>query len=265
MAVSRGEKQYVRPRIVEVKPLKSYNTTPSPPPSPKAVRFAPTASRQITSTEHWSLWHFENHARICVTCYDPLAIYLRNGQLCSLGHDLAQDVAVHVYHKAGEIYSTEKDKQKDVRVELPQGFDQVRRLLKGMEYRLRSSNRPIISYDQHYPVSPRLNSAAPMYNGAAERREVIIEPATTSQRTSTSKSKSKSKSHKSTYPKATVIQEADPEPEPAREKETQPRERRGSLYRSDRQRKEKNYHVEEREPDWERRRKEERRRSGFWS
>lgn len=264
MAISRG-KQYVRPVIVEVKPSKLAPSSPSPPSSPKAVRFAPsssgTVSREITSTEHWSLYHFESHARTCPACFNPLAIYLRGGQLCTTGHDLAQDVAVHVYHKAGQIYSTEKDKHKDVHVELPPNYDQVRGLLKGMDHRLRATSRPIISYDQNYPISPRLSPSEQSYPEV--RREVVIEPAD-SRRDRRSGRKSK---HKSKRYETTVVHEhdSDREPSPRESKpepssrDSKPRERRGSLYYADRQRKEKNYYVEEREPDWERKKREDRR------
>ena len=112
----------------------------------KAVRFTPLVtcvSRPCTPTEAWSLYHFEVHARKCPECYDPLGIYLRGGSLCDVGHALAQDVALHFYQKAGEVYSHEKDQHKHVRVELPPGYDQVRGLLKGMDRAIRSGSRTV--------------------------------------------------------------------------------------------------------------------------
>lgn len=266
MAISRG-KQYSRPvNIVEIRPS---NIAPSSPPSsPKAVRFAPSRSgvvtgisRELTCVEAWSLYHFEDHARACSTCHDPLDVYLSGGQLCDYGHALAQDVAEHVYHRAGEIYSRKKDKHKHVRVELPPGYDQVRGLLKGMAHRIRQASGPVISYDRSYPVSPRPSPAEREPEYYEGRTEVTIEPAD-SRRHKGSGRKSR---HKSSPYKTTVVQEYDSEPEPSSSREAKPRERRGSLYHSDRQRKEKDYHVETREPAWERRKKDERRKSGFFA
>ena len=271
MPVSRG-KQYVTPTIVEVKPSNvGSNIAPSsPPPSPKAVRFAPSSSdvvtgvsRQLTPPEAWSLYYFESHARQCHECQDPLRVHLKGGRLCDTGHALAQDVAIHVYHHAGEVYSREKDDHKLVRVELPPGYDQVRGLLKSMDRYIRSSNRtrPIISYDSNYPVSARRRSSPERPRTRDEPASVIVEP-TSSQRPQRTKS-TKSKTKPSGY-KTVVQDDVQPEPEPLRRPTRD--QRRGSLYEDDlkRERKDKGYRVEIREPEREReRRKKEHRKSGY--
>ena len=278
MTTSRS-KQY--PRIV-VERRPTSGGSQSPPSSPKEVRFAQSSSglvtgvsRQLTSTEHWSLYHFETHALACSTCHDPLRVYLSGGRLCDTGHALAQDVAEHVYHQAGEIYSTTREKQKAVRVELPPGYDQTRGLLKGLERHLRSS-RPIVSYDRSYPVSPRPTSREPEYNNG--RREVVIEPADSrrpqdstrrkdsSSRRESSGSKEASgrrSKHKPTRYNTTVVQERETEPEPSSSRQPERTERRGSLYAEDQERKQRVYKVETREPKWERQKEDNRRDSGY--
>ncbi|KAK3711444.1 hypothetical protein LTR37_009623 [Vermiconidia calcicola] len=279
MTVSRG-KQYVTPVIVEVKPSNAgrSNIAPSSPPaSPnsKKARFANTlvdgVTRPLTSTEAWSLYYFETHARQCRDCYDPVGVYLKGAQLCANGHALALDVAEHVYHRAGEVYSNKKtEDHKQVRVELPLGYDQTRGLLKSMDRALRSTSRtvPVISYDPTYPVSARRRPSPERERRRYEdeRKEVVVEPARSerSQRRSSHKPKR--------Y--GTVVVQDDVEAEPSRQSEKKPDQRRGSLYETDIQRRQKDrgYNVEEREPASrerdrdERRRKEKRRQSGgYWT
>lgn len=264
MATARGTK-YRPVKVVEfsapARKIAPSSPKSSPPSSPKKVQFASkaTSSRELTSPEAWSLYHFECHARGCPACYEPLGVYLKGAQLCDAGHALAQDVAIHVYYKAGEIYS--QDTYKLVRVELPPGYDQVRGLLKGMDHRLRQTSQPpMISYDRSYPVSPRQPSRRPEYE---ERNEVIIEPADSRP----SKGSGRKSKHKSSKHKTTVIQDTKPEVEPelSTSQESKPRERRGSLYVSDQARRERKYNTETREPQWERSKKDERRKSGFFS
>ena len=278
MATSRGSKQYVREvNLVERQPTKSkgsnvavVSSSPhsSPPSSPKAVRFAPSksgvvtgVSRELNPTEAWSLYHFECHAKACSTCRDPFQTYVKRGQLCETGHALAQDVALHVHYTAGEIYSTAKDKQKLVRVELEPGYDQVRSLLKGLDHRLRS--KPTITYDRSQPsTSRRTTTTQQELDPSQGRKEVIIEPGDSRK----DKSSGRKSRQKSTRYKTTVVQEPDSDPEPSSSKEpAKPRERRGSLYYSDQQRNKKKYHVEERAPQWERNDKEERRKGGYYA
>lgn len=254
--------------VVEVTP--SPIAPQSPPPSPKAVRFASSKShgisRQLTSTEAWSLYYFEQHARQCPKCYDPLNVYRTGHRLCDFGRDLAEDVAAHVYHKAdGQVYSTEKDNHKLVRVEMPRHYEQVHSLLKGMDRHLRSAPRtvPIISYDASYPVSPRrlpADEARAYRHTDTAHHTVIVEPNTAAHSHHVSKGQHKSRRKPNGY-RTTVVQS----PESLEAEMAQPRERRGSLYYSDQQRKGvRDYHVEVHEPEKERGKKEERRRSGYW-
>jgi hypothetical protein len=97
--------------------------SPSTPPSPKQVRFAPRsaelASRPLTPQEAWSLYHFETHARSCRLC--------SSHSLCSAGYALSQDVQVLVRQHGGEICSTRPDSEgKWIRVEIPHGYDRAR-------------------------------------------------------------------------------------------------------------------------------------------
>ena len=278
--------QSTRPVIVEVRPSNVSNIAPSTPPaSPntKKARFASTVvegyTRPLTPTEAWSLWNFEAHASGCRSCYDPLRVHIRRERLCAEGHALALDVAEHVYHHAGEVYSNTKDDHKPVRVEVHPDYKHVRSLLQAMDRALRSTSRtvPVVSYDRSYPVSPRRQSSpARSDERREERRErerrpdesryekVTVEPAShTSHRRSSHKSKRYS----------TVVVDEDVESTAVSQPERKPESRKGSLYDAEieRQREDKGYVVEIREPssgsrekERERRRKEERRRSGYY-
>lgn len=269
--VSNGA-QGVQPVVVEVKPRNVAPSSPSPPPSPKAVRFAPSASRQLSNTEEWSLWHFEHHASKCKTCYDPLGAYRENARLCPEGHALAQDVAINVCYKDGDIYATRKEQHKLVRVEIKPGYWHVLGLLKSMDHHLRSSSsrrQPIISYDRNYPVSARYpkERKSEYQSDQRDRREtVIIEPAS-------SRPERRSSHRGSRHPGKrydTVVVDDDveaPRPSPS-SPTTKYKEHRGSLYKDEMARleREKRYRVEVREPESSsssRRRREERRKERY--
>ncbi|KAK4506834.1 hypothetical protein PRZ48_000567 [Zasmidium cellare] len=266
----------VRPVVVEVAPDNApSNLAPSSPPSPKAVRFAPTsdnrASRPLSSTEAWSLYYFEHHARHCPTCYQPLEVYRRGDRLCDVGHGLAQDVACHVYHRDGEIYSAKRDEEsKLVRVEIPHGYSQLRSLLKAMEHGIRRSRHrtvPILSYDRSYPVSARRYSTS---KDTTEPANVIIEPATSN------RPHRRSSKHKSVRYSTVQVDHDDIEqvsavktaaPSTTATTTTSSSSRRGTLYEKDMQRKQKDYRVEIREPsssDYRKERRKSHRDSGIW-
>lgn len=252
--MSSSRRNSVRPVIVEVKPERRLSShSPLTPPSPKAVRFAPRSnnaiSRPLSTIEAWSLYHFENHARHCAACYNPLEVVQRGGQLCDAGHGLAQDVAYHVYHREGEFYSTSKDNSKLVRIEIPPGYNQLRSLLKSMDRALRSypMSSPIISYDRTYPIAPR------RFDNQTERENVIVEPAI-----SRSKFHSRKSKHKSTR-YSTVVLNDDVDDFSIKAPSSS---RRGTLYEQDMQRKKDGYRVEIREPR--RRDREYGRRSDVW-
>lgn len=258
--MSSSRRHSMRPVIVEVKPdsAPTSNIAPSSPASPKAVRFAPKsedrASRPLSSTEAWSLYHFENHARHCPACYYPLEVYRRGEQLCPAGHGLAQDVAYHVYHLNGEVYSTTKDdNSKLVRVEVPHGYHHLRSLLRSMESRLRSHRTaPVISYDRTYPVSARKS-----WTPETEPENVVLEPATSSRRRSTHRPVRYS----------TVIVDDDIEDVSAvtsKPSTIASKERRGTLYEKELQRKPKDYRVEIREPSDSRKERRRHRDSGVF-
>jgi hypothetical protein len=277
MPTARG-RQTVTPVVVEVKPsdvgASDYSTTSPSSPSKKA-RFARKPvdgiTRPLTSIEEWSLYNFEIHARNCRDCYAPLEVHLKGGRLCNEGHALAQDVACHVYDLDGEVYSKSRDGHKLVRVELQPGYNNVRSLLKAMDRGIRTTSRtvPIISYDRTYPVPPRRRSSPePREKERMKRyddedgKEAVIEPA----------SSTKPQRRSSHRPKRynTVIVEDDVQAQPSQEPEKKSSSRKGSLYDADmqRQKRDRGYVVEIREPRYrevDRSRKEERRRSGFYS
>lgn len=248
----------MRPVVVEVRPdnVPSTMAPSSPSALPKSVRFAPTSSnrssRPLTSVEAWSLYNFEIHARTCDYCFNSLAVHEQGGRLCDIGLGLAEDVACHVYHHENEIYSTRKDDSKLVRVEVPRGYTHLRQLLSKMGRTLRSHKMmaSIPSYDRYYPVPARRSSlSAHALNGT-----VTIEPASSSDR---SKRPSSIKAH---YGYTTI------ESQPARSVPAVSKERRGTLYEKDLQRKQDLYNVEIREPDRRERRRyrEEGKRNSVW-
>lgn len=267
----------VRPMVVEFTPDNApSNLAPSSPPSPKAVRFAPTSdnrlSRPLTSTEAWSLYYFENHARQCSACIQPLEVYRRGDCLCETGHGLAQDVACHVYYRDGEIYSNKRDEDaKVVRVEIPHGYVQLRSLLKAMDHRIRRSRHrtvPILSYDRSYPVSARRYSST--NDGDNKPTNVIIEPAISN------RPRHRSSKHSSVRYSTVEVDHDDIErvsgvkgsaPSTSTTTTTSSSSRRGSLYEKDMQRRQKDYHVEIREPsssDYRKERRKSHRDSGIW-
>ena len=208
------------------------------------------------------MWHFETHARQCQDCYSPLEVHRRGKRLCDTGHALAQDVAEHVYHKAGEVYSKASDNHKLVRVELPANYTQTKDLLRAIDRALKSTSRtvPVISYDPSYPVTRR-RSPSPerrrRYSDAGQKEAVYIEPANAERdrrprRRLTHKSKRYS----------TVALNDDVEAELARQPERKVDTRRGSLYDTDieRLRKDKGYEVEICKPERRRDRSPDRRR-----
>ncbi|KAK4635142.1 hypothetical protein CLAFUW4_01162 [Fulvia fulva] len=252
--MSSSRRHSVRPVIVEVKPdnAPTSNIAPSSPSLRKAVRFAPRsedrASRPLTSTEAWSLYHFESHARHCPACYCPLEVYRRGEQLCPIGHGLAQDVALHCYHLNGEVYSTTKDSNSNklVRVEVPHGYSQLRSLLRSMEHRLRSHRAtPLVSYDRSYPISARKS-----WTPETEPENVILETGTSSRRRST---------HRPVRYSTVVVVDNAIEDVSAT---TSTKERRGTLYEKEMQRKPKDYRVEIREPSESRKERRRHRDSG---
>ena len=221
--------------------------SPSTPPSPKQVRFAPRsaelASRPLTPQEAWSLYHFETHARGCRTC--------TNHSLCSTGYGLAQDVQVLVCQHGGEICSTRPDGEgKWIRVEIPHGYDRAKSML-GVERKREKKHAPIVSYDTD-PRPARKRDA---------RENVYVEPART-HRDDERRSRQK--------PERYEVVEVTPVSKYERGEPVQLPERtkRGSLYESDMRRPRREYRIEERLPDkreksqdreWKEREREERR------
>ncbi|KAK3634401.1 hypothetical protein LTR56_015280 [Elasticomyces elasticus] len=122
------------------------NTALSSLSSTERVRFGqePKASRPLLAIEAWSLYHYETHARQCDDCYNTLNT--TSGRLCATGTSLARDVAEQVCRLDGNVYSRKKDNHKLVQVELPPGYTQVPQLLTSLEHAPRTSlARPVVS------------------------------------------------------------------------------------------------------------------------
>jgi len=263
--------RHTTPIIVEVRPDKlappPSDLSPSTPPSPKAVRFAPQPSglvtgysRPLTTTEAWSLYHFERHARQCRTCCDPYTSYLRHDRLCSTGYALAQDVAIHVYHHGDQIYTTQKEGDKPVRVEVSHDYSRTRSLLKSLDRHARR-RAPVVSYEQYPPVTVRYESPRTgTYREDYGQADVVVQPA----------SSQPSRKHRdsTTYRYLAVQTPTSEAPSSSTEasamtrKPTEERLKRGSLYERDMQRPNKEYKVVIRQPadEEKRRRREDRER-----
>jgi len=185
--------------------------------------------------------------------------------MCSTGRAYAQDVALHIYYKDGEIYAVSHESHKEIRVEVPPAYDQVRSLLQLNAYRARKhARRPTVHHDLSRPATKSKQA----HDRAPERTEVIIEPGNSQRDKHSSDGKTKQRS--SRY-KTVVVHEDEVTPQPSSpakqaQSEVEPKAsaRRGSLYQPDRPRKTKEYHVEERLPAWERSKKEEKRKSGVY-
>lgn len=126
------------------------------------VDFADTVvtgiSRPVNNEEHWILYYFEAHAAQCRTCEDPLHVSRSGRQLCDEGHQLAVDVAQLIFRqKDGKVYSHVKDREQEVRVEIPHGYEQTLSLLKAIQRASRKKERFLHkSHDKHYSVGSRI-------------------------------------------------------------------------------------------------------------
>lgn len=225
------------------------NLSPSTPPSPKTVRFAPRSdelpSRPATSQEAWSLYHFENHAHGCAACHKA-----RRSLLCDTGYHLAQDVAVHVRLHAGELCSTRPDDDgKWVRVEIPHGYNKVKTLL-GAEAKGKKVKKsaPVVSYEE----AGRRSSLSPRRRDREHHREkVTVEPSRLSheeKRSSASKPKAKPHHYATVEVKPTTGNDRFHEYEQGGPVRLPERPKRGSLYEADMKRPRKEYKIEERAP-----------------
>lgn len=139
-----------------------------------------SVSRPPRDEELSAMYNFALHASHCTHCADPYRTFLAGATLCERGHRHARHVAKYIYNKSGHAYSTtDGDEYQSVHIEIPQGYEAVRGLLKALEHglRLRKSRptsyaapTPVISYDRTYQVSSR----------KAERKErprvEIVEP-----------------------------------------------------------------------------------------
>lgn len=188
--------------------------------------------RPVNMDESWAVYDFEIHALKCVYCNDAYEVFRSRGQLCQIGHRLAQEVASFLYNEAdGKTYSTSEEENKLVQVEIPADYPQVRSLLKAIERSLRHRSRtPFVSQDRSYYVAERIPTRS---------RSVKVEQAP--------KVKSRPRSGE-------IVDWPSPKTKPAVTTEIHSsHSNRGSLYESDlatQRRNAKKYHVEVREPSF---------------
>lgn len=148
---------------------------------PRQVGFelTPSVSRQPNQAELDAMYKFARHASHCKRCADPHSAHLKGKTLCDHGHHHARSIAKYLFSKEGRPFSTiEGDGYRFIHVEIPQGYEAVRGLLKAIESGLRlrkakSSAAPVISYDQTYYVAAR----KPSISERKERPRIqIVEP-----------------------------------------------------------------------------------------
>jgi len=138
-----------------------YNSTRGAPSSPKSAKVCfvdgevTSMSRPVTNDEHWTLYYFETHAASCVSCCDPLYVSKAGKKLCDKGRELAIDVTHLIYRNDdGKICSRRMQGHQEVRVEVPNGYDQTLSLLKAIQRGVRKGE-PFLkpkSHDRRYYV-----------------------------------------------------------------------------------------------------------------
>ncbi|KAF2429341.1 hypothetical protein EJ08DRAFT_698481 [Tothia fuscella] len=140
-------------------PTGVYSRSPE---SPKVAFAGVTGmSRPLRNDEHWSLYYFEKHAVECRSCHDPLKVSRAGKQLCDKGHQLAIDVASLIFRrKDGDVYSRTREEGQEVRVEIPQGYDQTLSLLRAIQRAIQKGERFVKphSHDKHYHVPSRITT-----------------------------------------------------------------------------------------------------------
>jgi hypothetical protein len=123
------------------------------------IAFENEHSRPINNEEAWAAYNFEVHAQSCSYCRDPYEVHRAHEQLCTIGHNLARDVASLMFMQVSRdvnIYSTCQEPGKTVLLELPAAYMQVKSLLKAIERSLRHRSRtPFVSMDRTYYSATR--------------------------------------------------------------------------------------------------------------
>lgn len=146
--------------------------------------------RELHADEEYVMMAFERHADHCTRCADPLRAHEKGHSLCNRGHQYAIDVTEYMYSKNGKAHSVvDRERNQATLVKIPRDCAATRGLLIAVENGLRlrrraqDHQRPIISYDQTYPVPPRRPAPQPAaYHEIIEReprtpkRRVIVYP-----------------------------------------------------------------------------------------
>jgi len=114
-------------------------------------------SEPLRKKDHWVLYYFENHAVNCEQCESPYdRAYKRRGFLCKEGLKKATDVAdllFKVKRRDETVYRIDHDTGKQIRIEVPKEYLNIRQLLKA----IKQSQYAILdkAYDRTYPVQAR--------------------------------------------------------------------------------------------------------------
>ncbi|KPI40105.1 uncharacterized protein AB675_11257 [Cyphellophora attinorum] len=139
-----------------------------------AVTFAPEvrASRRLRDDERAVCATWSRHSAKCKRCFDPVAVWKKDGELCDRGRAYAIDVAKYIYSKGGRPHSV-IDKQafgQRTEIEIPYEYEAVRLLVKAFDKGLQlTSARPVVSQDRTYYIEPRDDGYYEITGGRRER------------------------------------------------------------------------------------------------
>jgi hypothetical protein len=115
-------------------------------------------SRQLTNTEHWTLFYFEQHASQCPSCYNPEEVQKQNRQLCDQGRDLAVAVAGLLFRlrRDGKVVARDEGLHQHVCIEMPAKYEHVSGLFRAIEASKNGILQRPRSLDARFPVRPRI-------------------------------------------------------------------------------------------------------------
>ncbi|CBF79575.1 predicted protein [Aspergillus nidulans FGSC A4] len=136
--------------------------------------------RELADDEYFVMMSFERHADHCYICSDPRRVQEDGETLCRRGTEYALDVAAYLYSKNRKSYSVvDRDLNQPTLVNIPRRCIATRDLLLALEDGLSlrkdkekekekerekapAVQKPVISYDRTYHVSPRRSNSQRM-------------------------------------------------------------------------------------------------------
>ena len=103
--------------------------------------------QKLSSYQDKAAINFEEHARACFSCKDPLEVFRRHGKLCVEGFRLAKRLLAFVSRSNGRVYGVRMISEQTDHVSrcilevvyIPSSYDQVKGLLKAIERSKRCS------------------------------------------------------------------------------------------------------------------------------